>query len=28
LSGSPLGWIFRLRENFRILEQRYLDTDA
>src|SRR5829696_7548111 len=24
LANSPLGWFFGLRQNFRILEQRYL----
>ncbi len=28
LSDSPLGWFFRLKRNFRTLEQRYLDNDA
>ena len=28
LANSPLGWFFRLNQNFRILEQRYLGTDA
>jgi chromosome segregation ATPase len=28
LANSPLGWFLRLKQNFRILEQRYLDTDA
>jgi predicted RNase H-like nuclease (RuvC/YqgF family) len=28
LADSRLGWCFRLKENFRILEQRYLGTDA
>ena len=28
LANSPLGWFFGLRQNFRILEQRYLGTDA
>ena len=28
LAKGPLGWFFGLRQNFRILEQRYLDTDA
>jgi hypothetical protein len=27
LTTSPFGWVFRTRENFRILEQRYLGTD-
>ena len=28
LANSPLGWFFGLKQNFRILEQRYLGTDA
>jgi hypothetical protein len=28
LANSPLGWFLRLKLNFRILERRYLDTDA
>ena len=28
LPKGPLGWLFGLRQNFRILEQRYLDMDA
>jgi len=28
LAKGPLGWFFGLRQNFRILEQRYLDKDA
>ncbi len=28
LAKGPLGWFFGLRQNFRILEQRYLNTDA
>jgi chromosome segregation ATPase len=28
LANSPLGWFLRFKQNFRILEQRYLDTDA
>ena len=28
LAKGPPGWFFGLRQNFRILEQRYLDTDA
>ncbi len=28
LPKGPLGWFFGLRQNFRILERRYLDTDA
>ncbi len=28
LAKGPLGWFFGSRQNFRILEQRYLDTDA
>ena len=28
LAKGPLGWFFGLKQNFRILEQRYLDTDA
>ncbi len=28
LANSPLGWFLRLKQNFRILEQRYLNTDA
>ncbi len=28
LANSPVGWFFGLKQNFRILEQRYLDTDA
>jgi hypothetical protein len=28
LANSPLGWFFSLKQNFRILEQRYLGTDA
>ena len=27
LANSPLGWFFGLKQNFRILEQRYLGTD-
>ncbi len=28
LAKGPLGWFFGLRQNFRILEQRYLDKNA
>jgi hypothetical protein len=28
LTNSPLGWLLRLKQNFRNLEQRYLGTDA
>ena len=28
LANSPLGWFFRHKENFRVLEQRYLDNDV
>jgi len=28
LANSPLGWYFRLKQSFRILEERYLGTDA
>ena len=28
LANSPLGWVFGLKQNFRILEQRYLGTDG
>jgi hypothetical protein len=28
LANSPLGWFFSLKQNFRILEQRYLGTDV
>ena len=28
LAKGPLGWFFGLRQNFRILERRYLDKDA
>ncbi len=28
LAKGPLGWFFGLRQNFRLLEQRYLNTDA
>jgi hypothetical protein len=28
LPKGPLGWFLGLRQNFRILERRYLDTDA
>jgi septal ring factor EnvC (AmiA/AmiB activator) len=28
LANSPLGWFLRFKQNFRILEQRYLNTDA
>jgi predicted nucleic acid-binding Zn-ribbon protein len=28
LANSPLGWLLRLKQNFRILEQRYLGNDA
>jgi septal ring factor EnvC (AmiA/AmiB activator) len=28
MANSPLGWFFGLKQNFRILEQRYLGTDA
>jgi len=28
LAKGPLGWFFGLRQNFRILERRYLDTNA
>ncbi len=28
LANSPLVWFFRLKQNFRILEQRYLGNDA
>jgi chromosome segregation ATPase len=28
LASSPLGWYFGFKQNFRILEQRYLSTDA
>ena len=28
LAGGPLGLFLGLRQNFRILEQRYLNTDA
>ena len=28
LANSPLGWFFRLKKGFRVLEQRYLGTDA
>jgi hypothetical protein len=27
LAKGPLGWFFGTRQNFRILERRYLDTD-
>ncbi len=27
LAKGPLGWFLGTRQNFRILEQRYLDTD-
>ena len=27
LAKGPLGWFYGSRQNFRILEQRYLDTD-
>jgi hypothetical protein len=28
LANSPLGWLLRLKQNIRILEQRYLSNDA
>jgi hypothetical protein len=28
LANSPLGWFFRRKEGFRVLERRYLDTDS
>jgi septal ring factor EnvC (AmiA/AmiB activator) len=28
LASSPFGWFFGLRQNFRVLERRYLDNDA
>ena len=28
LPKGPLGWFLGLRQNFRILERRYLDTNA
>jgi chromosome segregation ATPase len=28
LADSPLGWFFSRKQSFRILEQRYLGTDA
>ncbi len=28
LANSPLGWFFASRQNFRILEQRYLGNDG
>jgi hypothetical protein len=28
LPKGPLGWYLGLRQNFRILERRYLDTNA
>ncbi len=28
LANSPFGWFFASRQNFRILEQRYLGTDG
>jgi len=28
LAKGPLGWFFGSRQNFRILEQRYLDKNA
>ena len=28
LANSPLGWFFRRRKGFRVLEQRYLGPDA
>jgi hypothetical protein len=28
LAKSPLGWYLGLKQNFRVLEQRYLGTDA
>lgn len=28
LANSPLGPFFRFKQNFRVLEQRYLATDA
>jgi hypothetical protein len=27
LANSPFGWFFRTKQNFRILEQRYLGDD-
>jgi chromosome segregation ATPase len=27
LANSPFGWLFGIRQNLRLLEQRYLDTD-
>jgi hypothetical protein len=27
LAKGPLGWFYGSRQNFRILERRYLDTD-
>ena len=28
LANSPLGWFFRRKKGFRVLEQRYLGPDA
>ena len=28
LSRGPFGWFFLLKQGFRVLEQRYLGTDA
>ncbi len=28
LANSPFGWFFASRQNFRILEQRYLNNDG
>ena len=28
MTDSPLGWLFRLKRGFRILEQKYLSKDA
>ena len=28
LANSPFGWYFGLKQNFRALERRYLNTDA
>ncbi len=28
LANSPFSWFFGLKQSFRVLERRYLDTDA
>jgi hypothetical protein len=28
IANSPLGWYFGSKQNFRILEQRYLGNDG